>query len=187
MPHLDYASSIETQKSPMLSLTAFLRLVALLSMRVSPTRGCRSAGVQPPLESRAHVAPTPSGFAVLHPSHRALWVSLILHPLQCGAHVANRNPSCLVPLRARCRHNVIHQNRPFPGLCASGLSVAGLKRDDTTFSMSSNVIIFMVKPTTRFPCREVAACSSLHEPQRGTNLATSTNLSPHTAAKGARK
>jgi hypothetical protein len=46
--------------------------------------------------------------------------------------------------RAHHRHNVIHQNRPFSTLRAFSLSVAGLNMDDTTFSMSSNVIIFMV-------------------------------------------
>jgi hypothetical protein len=45
---------------------------------------------------------------------------------------------------AHCSHNVIHQNRPFSRLHAPSLSVAGLNMDDTTFSMSSNVIIFIV-------------------------------------------
>ncbi len=46
------------------------------------------------------------------------------------------------PPRARCRHNVIHQNGPFSGLRPASLSVAGPNLDDITFSMSSNVIIF---------------------------------------------
>jgi hypothetical protein len=48
------------------------------------------------------------------------------------------------PLRALSRHNVTHQNSPFSTLRAASLSVAALNTDDTTISMSSNVIIFMV-------------------------------------------
>jgi hypothetical protein len=46
------------------------------------------------------------------------------------------------PPRARCNHNVIHQNGPFSGPLPASLSVAGPNLDDTTFSMLSNVIIF---------------------------------------------
>jgi hypothetical protein len=161
MLHLDYASSLETQESATLTLTALLRLVALLFTRVSPAQGCRAAGVQHPLESRAHVAPTSRLPLINLRSPRAYLLPFFIpHPSflpfphtsenfqmwgNVGEHAADRNPSCLVPLRARCRHNVIIQNRPFSRLRAAFLSVAALKRDDTTFSMSLNVIIFIVK------------------------------------------
>jgi hypothetical protein len=58
-------------------------------------------------------------------------------------------PICLAVYRftfagVRCGHNVIHQNSPFSSLRAASLSVAALNMDDSTFSMSSNVIILVV-------------------------------------------
>ena len=71
------------------------------------------------------------------------------------AAICCRASSCyLLPPRAHPRHNVIHQNGPFSGPRAAFLSVAALNMDDTTFSMSSNVIIFIVK------LRPVPSCTS---------------------------
>jgi hypothetical protein len=49
-----------------------------------------------------------------------------------------------LPHRAQYRHNVTHQNGAFSSLRAASLSVAALNMDDTTLSMSSNVIMFIV-------------------------------------------
>jgi hypothetical protein len=54
------------------------------------------------------------------------------------------NPFILRLIRAHSRHDVTHQNRPFSSPRATSISVAALNVDDSTFSMSSNVIIFMV-------------------------------------------
>ncbi len=79
---------------------------------------------------------------------RVLCASVVKKPLS----VAVLHRATPLPPRARCRHNVTHQNGPFSSLLAASHSVAALNRDDTTFSMSSNVIIFMVNrsPFTRW-------------------------------------
>ena len=50
----------------------------------------------------------------------------------------------LQPICAHSRHDVNHQKGPFSALRAILLSVGALNLDDNTFSMSLNVIIFMV-------------------------------------------
>jgi hypothetical protein len=65
-------------------------------------------------------------------------------PSFAGGRYKCMNPFILRLIRAHSRHDVTHQNRPFSSLRATSISVAALNVDDTTFSMSSNVIIFMV-------------------------------------------
>ena len=69
-----------------------------------------------------------------------LRVFVVKNPLS----VAVLHLATTLPRHMQCRHNATHQNGPFSSLRAAALSVAALNTDDTTFSMSSNVIIFMV-------------------------------------------
>ena len=68
--------------------------------------------------------------------------------------IAVLHRAVILPPRAQCRHNVTHQNEPFSSLRAASLSVGALNMDDATFSMSSNVIIFMVN----FPPPPLPTC-----------------------------
>ena len=69
-----------------------------------------------------------------------LWAFVVKKPFS----VAVPHRATILPPRAHRRHNVIRQSRLFSSPRAAALSVAALNMDDTTFSMSSNVIIFIV-------------------------------------------
>ncbi len=74
----------------------------------------------------------------LYPESPLSWEPALLVRPRCLADHLFSSPG------VRCGHNVTHQNSPFSSLRAASLSVAGLNMNDTIFSMSSNVIIFIV-------------------------------------------